>query len=323
MRTWNVVLPAIALSMAGVCQAEDWLPAIGTGTCSVTDLDFSGPRDGFAAGAFNCGLITSDGGVSWQPIDVMPQQGQSLVFAHAATRDSLYAARGGLYHSDDRGLTWREVGVLGTAAGSIFDVHFATAERWIAIKGGQILLTTNAGEDWTLVHEGNFNANMDELHFPKAQVGFATGGVFREFGEFGTVLRSDDGGSSWTPLDFSHGMITAAHFTDVNHGVVATLNQGMFETTDGAANWDRIGDTPGGPGLSDLRHRGARWYASSNSGCLYESIDSARTWQLALCDPSSRSFSALSVRGSAVVAGGNSGSVVHENRVFRSGFQTD
>lgn len=324
MRTSLIALPALLLAFAAPeGRSADWLPATGTDDCSITDLDFSDARHGFAAGAFNCGLVTDDGGISWQPIQVMPQQGQSLVFAHAATADSLYAAREGLYHSSDRGQTWSEIGDLSSAGGGIFDVHFADATRWIAIKGGQIHLTTDAGTIWTLVHEGEFNANVDELHFPEPGTGFATGGVSREFGEFGTVLRSDDAGTSWTPMSFPHGMITAADFTDPSHGVVATLNQGLFETADGATTWTRIGDTPGGPGLNDLIHRGSHWYATSITGCLYESFDSARTWEVAMCDSTTRSFSALSVRGSAVVAVGNSGLVVYENRIFASGFQTD
>lgn len=318
-----IVCSTLLLATAA-CQADgaDWLPSVGTGNCSVTDLDFSDTRHGFAAGAFNCGLVTADGGLSWQPVQVMPQQSQSLLFAHAASADSLYAARQSLYHSADRGETWREVGPM-LNSGSVFDIHFASTSRWVAIKGGQIQLTTDAGATWLLVYEGEFRENVDELHFPGAGRAFATGGVFREFGEFGTVLRSDDQGTTWALQDFDHGMITAGHFISDSHGIVATLNQGLFETRDGAQTWTRIGDTPGGPGLNDLISRGDHWVASSISGCLYESFDSAQTWQLAVCDPSGRAFAALSHRDGRIVAAGNDGLVMYENRVFRSGFETD
>ncbi len=314
---------ALLLALPFTADAAGWLPAEGAGVCSVTDVDFSDALHGFAAGAFNCGLVTADGGLTWTEIDVVPQQGQSLLFGHAADADTFYAARQSLYRSIDRGATWVELPALGAAGGgSVFDMHFADAQHWVAIKGGQIHVTDDGGDSWTLAFPGKFNINFDELHAPDANILYATGGIIRSSGELGSVLRSDDAGATWTLLTFTHGKINAADFLSADHGIVSTQNQGMFETLDGGQTWTRIGDTPGDTPLLDLRHRGTHWYAASYGGCLYESFDLARTWQTGYCDPSERALATLSVRGGAVVAAGNDGLVLFEDRILHADFES-
>lgn len=324
-----VATPLLAAALTaghGAPPADDWLLAGGTETCSVTSLDFpDGPR-GFAAGAFNCGLLTEDGGYAWTPIRVVPDQGQSLLWAHAASQDELYAARRGLYRSTDRGQTWAQVGAWSSdSQGSVFDIHFFDATHYVAIKGGQIWNSTDAGENWTLTYPGEFNINFHELNFPGADVGYATGGVIREGDGLGTVLRSEDGGASWALLPFPYGKINAARFVDADHGMVATQGQagfGLYVTADGAQTWQALPSTP--PGLvNQLRYRDAQhWYATTFEGCVYESRDGGQTWQEGFCDPQGRALASLSVRGGAAVAGGNDGLVVYENRIFRDGLET-
>lgn len=323
-----VATPFLALALAagqGV-PADDWVVASGTDGCSVTSVDFpDGPR-GFAAGAFNCGLLTEDGGYSWTPVRVVPDQGQSLLWAHAFSADELYAARRGLYRSTDRGQTWAQVGPWGSdTQGSVFDVHFLDSMNYVAIKGGQIWSSADAGENWTLSYPGEFNVNFHELHFPSADVGYAIGGIIREGEGIGAVLRSDDGGASWTLLAFPHGKINAGSFVDVDHGMVSTQGTdgfGLYVTADGAQSWQALSSSP--PGLvNQLRHRDAdHWYATTFEGCVYESRDGGRSWQQGYCDAQGRALASLSLRGGAAVAAGNDGLVVYENHIFRDGLET-
>lgn len=320
--------PLFALSLAagqGV-PSDDWIVASGTGSCSVSSVDFpDGPR-GFAAGTFNCGLLTEDGGLTWSPIRVVPDQGQSLLWAHAATADELYAARRALYRSTDRGATWAPVGAWDPGStGSVFDVAFPQPDRLVAIKGGQIWTSDDAGGSWTLAYPGEMDVNFHELHFPLPATGYATGGVVREGTGLGTVLRSDDGGANWTRLDFPHGKITAASFVDVDHGMAATQQAGsafgLYATADGGQSWQALPAPP--PGLvNQLRHRDAQhWYATTFDGCVYDSRDGGQHWRQGYCDPQGRALASLSVRGGAAVAAGNDGLVLYENRLFGDGFE--
>lgn len=322
------VTPFLALALAagqGV-PSDDWVVASGTGTCSVSSVDFpDGPR-GFAAGSFNCGLLTEDGGLTWSPIRVVPDQGQSLLWAHAASADELYAARRALYRSGDRGATWSQVGGWDAGSGgSVFDVAFPGPDRLVLIKGGQIWTSDDAGGAWALTYPGEMDINFHELHFPTATIAYATGGVIRLGAGIGTVLRSDDGGESWNRLDFPYGKINAASFVDVDHGMAAVQDSaatfGLYATADGGRSWQALPSAP--PGLvNQLRHRDAQhWYATTYQGCVYDSRDGGQSWRQGYCDPQGRALASLSLRGGAAVAAGNDGLVLYENRLFADGFE--
>ncbi len=326
------VVPLFALALGAgpgaPAAAGDWVLASGTGTCSVTSVDFpDGPR-GFAAGAFNCGLLTMDGGYSWTPIDVVPEHGQSLVWAHAASADELYAARLGFYRSTDRGASWAQVGPWDTSSpGSIFDVAFLASGRLVAIKGGQTWTSDDQGDHWTLRYPGEMDRNFHELHFPgSGAIGYATGGVVRgSMGNgIGTVLRTADAGATWTVLDFPHGAITAADFVDSDHAMVAVQNHWtgrLYVTSDGAATWQALPSAP--PGwITSLKQRSAsHWYAATADGCLQTSRNGGHSWQADYCDADFRALASINLRGGAAVAAGNDGLVLYEDRILRSGFE--
>jgi photosystem II stability/assembly factor-like uncharacterized protein len=308
----------LLLTATGVSAADDWLLASGTGTCSASDVDFSDPRHGFAAGSFNCGLTSDDGGLNWSAIEVIPEQGQSLLWARAGSTSELWAARRGLYRSTDRGATWVELGGLSEGSGNIQSVAFIDADQLLMDKGDQIQRSGDGGISWNVVYPGEFGVAFNQLHVPTAQIAYATGG--RGAANTGSVLRSDDGGLSWTVLDFPHGNITAAVFLDAERAIAATQNLEIYTTSDGAQSWQLTGSLPGelltDLGLRDERHL----YGASIDGCLYESFDAGHSWPAAAwCDPAARSLNSVSTRGGAVVAAGNEGLVIWENRIFVDG----
>lgn len=313
-------LLALALATTQGAPDSDWLNARGTESCSVSSVDFTGLQ-GFAAGSFNCGLLTDDGGYSWTPVRVMPQMGQSLMWAYAAGSGELFAARNGLFRSRDSGATWSEVGALSAQNGSMPDLLRVEGRHWVAIKGGQLLTSDDDGDNWIVAYPGEFNVNFHQLHFPTPQIGYASGGIARQFGSVGNVLRTDDGGANWTMLDFEHGKITAADFVDADHALVATQSEGLFVTADGAQTWQPLGAAPGAGLVNALAHRDAlHWYAITTTGCLYESFDGGLNWEQGYCDRDERVLASLNVRGGAAVAAGNDGLVIYENRIFRAGF---
>ena len=310
------LVAALALAQSG---APDWILAQGAIGCSATDVDFSDSRHGLASCAFSLAMKTSDGGLNWQ---VLPTGlGQSLVFAHASTVNELYVARLGLYRSPDGGATWSEVGALSANAGSVFDVHF-DGNRRVAIQGGNLRVSTDAGNTWQIAFASQQDVYFDELHFPSASVGFASGGITSELGSFGSVARTMNGGANWTLLAFPHGHITAADFNRATTGAVATITSRIYATSNGGVSWQALGSLPDSAYLTDLVLRSDRqWYGTSSAGCILETEDAGLTWTASICDPASRALAAITVRGGAAVAVGNDGLVFFENRIFVSGFE--
>ena len=311
-------LLTVALA-AGSAHNTNWIQGSESTSCDLTDIDFSDPRHGFATCAFGDAMTSDDGGLSWAVFGTDLQQ--SLLFAHASSGDELYAARLGFYHSSDRGRTWEELGGLSANFGSVFDVYFGEAGHLVAIQGGTLLHSDDGGVQWDTDYPETSGIYFDELHFPSAAVGYASGGISSEQGSHGSILRTDDGGDHWTLLSFTHGEITAADFFDDDHGVVATQPGEIYATSDGGGSWQLIGPAPDGSILLDLVHRDAlHWYGASFQGCLYETRDAGVSWETGYCDPLGNALAAITLRGGPVVAGGNGGVVLFENRILESNF---
>ncbi len=311
-----LLIPSAAIAVALSLSAPDWIVAQGTSGCDATDVDFSSQRNGLASCAFSGAMTTADGGLTWSVFATGLQQ--SLVFAHARSATELYVAREGLYRSVNGGASWS---TIATPAGTgVADVHFDGARR-VAIQGGSLTYSADSGSTWQVGFAGESGVFFDELHFPTATVGYASGGITTEFGSIGSVLRSNDGGASWTLLSFPHGQITAASFRDAASGVVATISSRLYATSNAGASWELLATLPDAAYLIDLAQRdAAHWYGAALSGCIYETFNAGLTWTGTYCSPTSQSLNAITLDGGAAVVVGNGGQVLYENRIFRDGF---
>jgi photosystem II stability/assembly factor-like uncharacterized protein len=103
------------------------------------------------------------------------------------------------------------------------------------------------------------------------------------------LLRTTDGGATWTTLD-AGGQFRAFHLCDVAPRgqtiVVAGHNAGVFRTTDGGGSWTRVS---GGAGtglpagncfaLADDPTRPARLFAHVGAAGIFETTDTGGTWR--------------------------------------------
>jgi photosystem II stability/assembly factor-like uncharacterized protein len=193
-------------------------PAI---TTDIVTAAWASPTTGIVAGAREL-LHTTDGGTTWvRRLSV----GTSIErVALKGARALAVETRGTLYASDDTGRTWRTVecgGPVALTGASVID-H----DAWVVVGPRTMLVTDNAGADWTF-KDGFINASMMDVQFINRRTGWIL--------ERGSLFRTTNGGVTFEHTIVSSS-VTRMHFTDAQRGVLIDRST-VLHTTDGGATW--------------------------------------------------------------------------------------
>ncbi|MDJ0848201.1 MAG: YCF48-related protein [Myxococcota bacterium] len=219
---------------------------------SLYDVDFADPQHGWAVGALGTLLRTTDGGETWTP-----QQATQL--------DS--------FDGSERPL---EANLFGVAAVS-------PQEAW-AVGDFGVLIHTRDGTRWTPVAIPEETFGDDEIPdrifnsvvFPDREHGWIGG-------EFGTTLRTEDGGETWVGVREIRGAIPDIYLFDLApNGAGWALAGGVggvaLGSADGGQSWDAL-DVPTTAGLFGAAVSGDRGILVGDRGVLLVSTDAGRSWR--------------------------------------------
>ncbi|WP_414663121.1 WD40/YVTN/BNR-like repeat-containing protein [Horticoccus sp. 23ND18S-11] len=183
-------------------------------------------------------LRSEDNGRSWHPA-----AGPARATLTGVSFATLTAPRHGwavghdaqIWATTDAGRTWVKQYQGESLADSFLDVLALDAQRVIAVGAyGAYLSTTNGGATWT-----KRTIAADDFHLNRITRG--PGGVLYVAGERGTLLRSADSGTTWTPLSVA--------YTGSFYGVLplergALLAYGLrghvFRSEDEGRTWQQI-----------------------------------------------------------------------------------
>ena len=246
---------------------------------SVADLAVDPHQpDSVYAVTYGSGLLRSDdGGTRWTPLPGAPAINQ-LAFDPAAGDALLAATRDGAYRSADRGASWQRIGfarddVEAVAADPVRPQILLAAVTTQALEGG-IFRSRDDGRTWTavsdvvgvsdlvpdLAHPGTFYATDNEEIYKSLDHGAtwrvlpppffepltlavsATGVLFAGT-LIGGVLRSGDGGLTWTPDADASVFAPADSVYDLlasptdPQAVLAGGARGVWRSADGGATW--------------------------------------------------------------------------------------
>ncbi|QIX60222.1 T9SS type A sorting domain-containing protein [Hymenobacter sp. BT18] len=152
-----------------------------------------------------------------------------------------------------------------------------------------LFLSTDAGATWVnrLVSSPNY-FSFSSLSALSATTAFIGG--FRQGGFGGVLLKTTDGGASFTELPIpALSFLNVAHFFNASVGVIlsdATNGEyEIFRTTDGGQTWIQVPDdnipnvTPGDAGLTNLYTTyGDHIWFGTFLGHIYHSSDRGVTW---------------------------------------------
>lgn len=112
------------------------------------------------------------------------------VCAKSATEAWAVGDLGRIFHTTDGGRSW-EVQTAGTKRPFVA-VSCVRDHLWVAGQAGQIAHSPDGGITW-IKQESGTTRNLLDVEFADANRGIA-------IGDFGTLLRTEDGGNSWTRI---------------------------------------------------------------------------------------------------------------------------
>jgi photosystem II stability/assembly factor-like uncharacterized protein len=146
--------------------------------------------------------------------------------------------KGIILYTSDGGQNWVRKSTLFNY--DFLKVFFYDQDRgWIGTANGRIMITTNGGNDWTEVLISPDFTYFDAIYFTSPFVGHISVGKYKAV----YIMRTTDGGLTWTKKDSLVSATTASRWYDIdfyndNLGVVVgDKKDAQRYTTDGGQTW--------------------------------------------------------------------------------------
>jgi photosystem II stability/assembly factor-like uncharacterized protein len=216
--------------------------------------------EGWAVGNFGSIYHTKDAGKTWDPRESGTRNPLFSVDFADAQHGWAVGKSATILATTDGGRTWRRQAVTaapreGTDGGELGDKHLfkvvAVDARtaWAVGDWGAMVRTTDGGQRWEDRSLGVVTVRVDEepgralntvtddvilydVTFPDARHGYVAG-------EFGTVLRTTDGGETWSRSDTgTEKTLFGVHFTTPEEGWAVGIDGILLRTRDGGGHWE-------------------------------------------------------------------------------------
>ena len=199
----------VALLLVNGAMAQ-WFAQSSTATSSFRSVFFINDSTGYIVGGdcLNDNLLkTNNGGTIWLPISV----DSTSIF------NSVY------FPNPNTGYA------VGNQPG------------WAPSGPGTLIKTTDGGITWTvqLIWIGGESINFNSVYFINADTGYvASCSVIPYGGEtLGKILKTNDGGTTWTTKSIVTNPLQSVYFTDINTGYSVGDSGTIIKTTNGGGDW--------------------------------------------------------------------------------------
>ena len=249
-----------------------------------------------------CALNTFDGGLTWQ-------QGEMTPLANAAARLSvspvdpdrayLAAYEAGVFRTDDGGGTWKKLSSYPTGyAHSVLAHPNEPGVLFVGSEPAAVFRSDDGGETWEEcrgfqeVPEANqWNFHGDRLSHVR-ELRAAPGDPNTMFAgiEVGGVVKSSDGGKSWTQLHGLHDDIHLVNISEANpRRIYVATAEAPYRSDDGGGHWEMINDglerrytlhISAAPHDADVVLVTVSSSAGRSNPQFYRSTDGGSHWQL-------------------------------------------
>ena len=197
-------------------------------------IRFINPRVGWTVGDNGTVLKTTDGGQTWMKKNT--GTGTALLAVSFVDKDHGWASGDGglIIGTVNGGTTWAKQAI--DTNNTIEGIHFVTPEiGWAAGGGGTLLYTTDGGQKWDFQTSATVNT-LDALYMLNDKVGWSVGAggavVATVDGKKWALQESRVPHSNGMPEP-----IWDVHFADQNVGIAAAEFGVILRTKDGGATW--------------------------------------------------------------------------------------
>jgi photosystem II stability/assembly factor-like uncharacterized protein len=170
--------------------------------------------------------------------------------------------------------------------GTIYDVAFVPGQSnngWV-IATDRIYGTSDAGLTWVSQYAGSAGNTLWSVFPVDNQTVFVVG-------DFGTILKTSDGGSSWISQNSPvSNFLFGIYFSDSNLGWIAGDNGNIMKSTDGGNAWV-LKSTPTSERLYDIFFLDQSYgWAVGRNGTILHSANGGESWYIQTSGTSSRLY---------------------------------
>lgn len=197
------------------------------------NLSFTSRDTGYVTYENGVLMSTSDGGMSWTAIQT-PLQVFGPIYFHTAGHGIAagYKSNGkkSILTTEDTCMTWESFDT--TLHQYYLSMDFPTSDTgFICTTGGTgvdgfIYRSIDGGKSWHFVYREFTEGGLITVHFPSANIGYVVGGPY----ENASLLRTTDGGNSWTSYGFASGL-NGCYFIDENNGYIVGTGGTIFRVS--------------------------------------------------------------------------------------------
>lgn len=234
---------------------------------------FDGQR-GLALSGGEWLLETTDGGRSWSRRSLTDGAGSGR-FQFVSAEVGWLSRASGISKTSDGGKTWWQP-LTDLDMSNITDFHFVDDQLGWALTASGVVRTLDGGGTWQHVYSADHW--MRGVRFIDAQVGVMVG-------SYGAVLRTTDGGETWTvrPSGVPNHLMKVT-FVDALNGWAVGEGGVMIRTTDAGLSWSRVPvplplQSPAYTVLQDVLFADPlHGWAVGSAGVVLATADGGETW---------------------------------------------
>jgi photosystem II stability/assembly factor-like uncharacterized protein len=216
----------------------NWTTQHTDSNCMFHSIFFSSPSIGYVS-AFNLStnssnlFKTTNGGISWSMIYSIPSPSPEYFYALSfPTDDTGYVAFGTapiVRKTLDGGFTWL-YDTLPSLWASFRGIHFISSEiGYVCSDDGSIFKTINHGNSWTDITDPGNSLPLYSIFFTSSDTGYTVGG---DGWSSGVILKTTDGGNSWTNTPFLTHTYNSVFFPTFNIGYTCGTGGSILKYTE-------------------------------------------------------------------------------------------